>query len=292
MAQKSSKQRAEEAVLDLKGKLRQLNKALAGKGAVVAENAPLVATIKAVEAMKSQAVTMTIFKAQQFIGYVDEAFPPMRISASYKEANLSYCFAQNRALKRLPTIDNIEMVVNLSSFVSGCPSLIDVSLGALPNATNLSRVFESCSSLTRATIGDAPKATDASFMFSGCSKLEEVSISLSGGLLNGFAYAFFGCKSLRRVTGIIDLSATNWANTPFWDCLSLEEVRIKGLKLDLDLSDCANLSVESVKYLVDNLQRSTGKTISLAGAWQTAHTAEAREYAQKAAAKGFALTFR
>lgn len=292
MAQKSSKQRAEEAVLDLKTNLRKLNKALAGKGAVVAENAPLVATIKAVEAMKSQAVTMTIFKAQQFIGYVDEAFPPMRISASYKEANLSYCFAQNRVLKRLPTIENIEMVVNLSSFVSGCPSLIDVSLGALPNATNLSRVFESCSSLTRATIGDAPKATDASFMFSGCNKLEEVSISLSGGLLTGFAYAFFGCKSLRRVTGIIDLSATNWANTPFWDCLSLEEVRIKGLKEDFDLSACGRLSVESVKYLVDNLQQVTGKAITLASAWQTAHPTEARAYAQKATAKGFALTFR
>ena len=60
MAQKSSKQRAEEAVLDLNSKLRQLNKALATKGAVVTENAPLVATIKAVEGMKAQAsVTMT-----------------------------------------------------------------------------------------------------------------------------------------------------------------------------------------------------------------------------------------
>lgn len=291
MAQ-SSKQRAEEAVIDLKGKLRQLNKILTGKGAVVAENAPLVATIKAAEGMESNTVKMTIFKSQQFIGYVDEAFPPMRIASSYKEANLSYCFAQNRVLKRLPTIENIEMVVNLSSFVSGCPSLIDVSLGALPNATNLSRVFESCSALTRATIGDAPKVTDASFLFSGCNKLEEVSISLSGGLLTGFAYAFFGCKSLRRVTGIIDLSATNWANTPFWDCLSLEEVRIKGLKEDLDLSACGRLSVESVKYLVDNLQQVTGKNITLASAWQTAHPTEARAYAQKATAKGFALTFR
>ena len=69
-------------------------------------------------------------------------------------------------------------------------------------------------------------------------------------------------------------------------------MRIKGLKADLNITECANLSTESVKYLVENLQRSTGKTISLAGAWQTAHTAEAREYAQKAAAKGFALTFR
>ena len=76
MAQ-SSKQRAEESVLDLKGKLRQLNKALADKGAVVEENAPLVATIKAVEGMKAQAsVTMTIFRSQQFYSYVDAELPP------------------------------------------------------------------------------------------------------------------------------------------------------------------------------------------------------------------------
>lgn len=292
MAQKSSKQQAEEAVLDLKGKLRQLNKTLAGKGAVVAENATLVDTIKAVEAMKSQAVTMTIFKSQQFIGYVDAEFPPMRISDGYKSADLSYCFAQNRVLRRLPTIENIDMVVNLSSFVSGCPSLIDVSLGALPNATNLSRVFESCSALTRATIGDVPKATDASFMFSGCNKLEEVSINLSGGLLTGFAYAFFGCKSLRRVTGIIDLSVTNWANTPFWECTSLEEVRIKGLKEDFDLSACGRLSVESVRYLINNAQNVTGKRIDLSRALLDAHEEELGDLGDTVSDKGWTINYK
>lgn len=69
-------------------------------------------------------------------------------------------------------------------------------------------------------------------------------------------------------------------------------MRINGLREDLDLSNCANLSVESVKYLVDNLQQVTGKSITLPRAWQTAHTEEASEYSQKAAAKGFTLNFR
>lgn len=291
MAQ-SSKQRAEAEVLDLKSKLRQLNKILAGKGVVVAENAPLVATIKAVEGMKAQAVTISIFKRQQFYGYVNESLPPMRISDGYNPALIDYCFAKNSALKNLPTVENINMAVNLSSFASSCTSLIEVSLGALTNATDISSAFSGCSSLTSAAIGAAPKVTSASNLFFACRSLKDISIDLSGGLLTNFNHAFFQCSSLRRVTGIIDLSNANSANNPFHECSLLEEVRIKGLKLDLDLSACANLSVESVKYLVDNLQRSTGKTISLAGAWQTAHTAEAREYAQKAAAKGFALTFR
>lgn len=289
----SSKQRAEAEALDLKAKLRQLNKALATKGAVVAENAPLVATIKAVEAMKAQAsVTMTIFKSQQFFGYVDVELPPMRIAEGYKQANLSYCFTQNKALKSLPNVENIDVAVNMSSYASGCTSLIDVSLSALTNATDISSAFSNCQSLTSATFGASPKVTNASYLFSGCSSLKDVSIDLSGGLITNFTYAFNNCSSLRRVTGIIDLANTNSATDPFLGCSSLEEVRVKGLKVDLDISACVNLSVESVKYLVDNLQQSTGKTISLAGAWQTAHPAEAREYAQKAAAKGFALTFR
>lgn len=288
----SSKQRAEAEVLDLKGKLRQLNKALATKGAVVAENAPLVATIKAVEAMKAQAVTMTLFRRQQFFNYVDAELPPMRISEGYKPALIDYCFSNNRVLKSIPSIENIDLAVNMSSFAASCGSLIEVSLGALTNATDISSAFSNCSSLTSATIGAAPKVTNVSYLFSGCSSLNEASIDLSGGLITNFTYAFNNCPRLRRVTGIIDLANTNSATDSFLGCSLLEEVRIKGLKVDLDLSSCVNLSVESVKYLVDNLQRSTGKTISLAGAWQTAHPAEAREYAQKAAAKGFALTFR
>lgn len=292
MGQKSSKQRVEEAVLDLKGKLRQLNKTLASKGATIDENAPLVDTIKAVEGMKSQAVTMSIFKRQQFFGNVDESLPPMRISEGYKPAILDYCFAQNRALKNLPSIENVGVAVNLSSFASSCGSLIEVSLGALTNVTDISSAFSGCYSLTSVAIGAAPKVTNVSSLFLGCASLKDVSIDLSGGQLTNFTYVFFNCSSLRRVTGTIDLSNANTSTAPFQGCSSLEEVRIKGLKIDLDLSACANLSVESVKYLVDNLQQVTGKSITLARAWQTAHQDEAREYAQKATAKGFALTFR
>lgn len=293
MAQKSSKQQAEEAVLDLKGKLRQLNKILAGKGATIEENAPLVDTIKAVEGLKAQApLTITIFKEMQFWQYVDAELPPMRIAESYKQANLSYCFAQNNALKSLPTVENIDMAINMSSYASGCTSIIEVSLGALTNATNISGAFSGCTSLASVTIGAMPKATKAQQIFSGCPNLKDVSIDLSGGLLTDFVYAFFNCTTLQRVKGVIDLTNATSVHGAFQGCPSLEEVRIKGAKADIDLSACAKLSVESVKYLVDNLQQVTGKSITLASAWQTAHPTEARAYAQKATTKGFALTFR
>jgi hypothetical protein len=292
MARKSSKQQAEEAVLDLKGKLRQLNKALAGKGATIAENDPLVATIKAVEGMKAQAVVMTIFKPLQFWGFTDESFPPMRIAEGYKNANLSSCFAQNVALKSLPTIENIDVAVNLSSFASSCGALKEASLGALTNATDISRAFSDCSSLTSVSIGAAPKMKEASFLFSGCRSLKDVSIDLSGGLLANFSYAFFQCTSLRRVTGIIDLSSATSVPTPFQGCSSLEEVRIKGLKTDLDLSACVKLSMDSVRYLLEHVQTVSGGRIDLSRKLLEANEEALGDIGDTASDKGWTINYK
>lgn len=292
MAQKSSKQIAEEAVLDLKGKLRQLNNALADKGATIAENAPLVAAIKAVEAMKSQAVTMSIFKPQQFYGFVDEELPPMRISDGYKEASLYYCFAQNVALKKLPSIENIGMAVNLTYFASSCASLIDVSLQALPNVTEMQGAFSSCTSLINVSIGAAPKVTNAAFLFSRCDRLKDVSIDLSGGLLTDFFFAFNGCSNLRRVTGIIDISRVTSAAGIFTECYSLEDVRIKGLKEYLDLSDCAKLSMDSVRYLLENVQEVSSQRIDLSRALLAANEEALGDLGDTASDKGWTLNYK
>ena len=291
MAQ-SSKQQAEEAVLDLNVKLRQLNNALAGKGATIEENAPLVAAIKAVEGMKEQAVTMSIFRRQQFLGYVDESLPPMRISDGYKPALIDYCFAQNKALKSIPSIENVGVAVNLSSFASSCGSLIEASLGALANATDISSAFSYCSSLTSASIGAAPKVTNASYLFYGCSNLKDVSIDLSGGLLTNFTYAFNSCSSLRRVTGTIDLSNANSAAAPFQGCSSLEEVRIRGLKVYLDLSACGNLSLESVRYLINNAQSVTGNRIDLSRALLDANEEALGDLGDTASDKGWTINYK
>lgn len=265
----SSKQRAEEAVLDLKGKLRQLNKALAGKGAVVAENAPLVATIKAVEAMRAggsgASKSYPIYRIGQFEGYPDAELPPLRFAPSFSSG---YSLFANCPIVSLDKpIEGIERVVSLDS------------------------AFKGCVQIKRAIVGSASLVQTIANAFNSCNNLEEVEITTSPACTNMLA-AFSGCGKLRTIRGTIDASACVTTYATFLSCSSLEEVQIKGLKVDLDLSPCVNLSVESVRYLVDNLQQSTGKTISLSSAWQTAHTAEAREYAQKAAAKGFALTFR
>ena len=303
-----------DQLMELDSHRRNIINALRAKGGQTSDDDGLEALAEKIGALSLY--VPIIFRSQQFIDWKDTLFPAMQLSESYRPADLSYCFARNPYLTKLPEVRGIENAANVSSLANGCSALTSVSLpdlasaqsassvfsgcsalematiGGIPKATDVSSIFQGCQSLTTATIGGTPKVTTARMMFYGCYSLKSVSLDLSGGDLTATEYMFSGCSMLADVTGVIDLSRATVTGPMFGSCSSLEEVRIKGLKVDLDLSACANLSTESVKYLVDNLQKVTGKSITLARAWQTAHQDEAREYAQKATAKGFALTFR
>lgn len=303
-----------DQLMELDSHRRNIINALRAKGAQASDDDGLEALAEKIGALSIY--VPIIFKQQQFINGKETSFPTMQLSESYRPADLSYCFARNPYLTKLPEVRGIENAANVSHLANGCSALTSVSLpdlasaqsvssafsgcsalematiGGIPKATDVSSIFQGCQSLTTATIGGTPKVTTARLMFYGCYSLKSVSLDLSGGDLTTTEYMFSGCSMLADVTGVIDLSRATVTGSMFGSCSSLEEVRIKGLKVDLDLSACDNLSTESVKYLVDNLQKVTGKSITLARAWQTAHQDEAREYAQKATAKGFALTFR
>lgn len=303
-----------DQLMELDSHRRNIINALRAKGTQASDDDGLEALAEKIGALSIY--VPIIFKQQQFIDYKETSFPTMQLSESYRPADLSYCFARNPYLTKLPEVRGIENAANISSLANGCSALTSVSLpdlasaqnaegtfgncsalatvtvGSMPKATSVNGFLQNCQYLETATIGGTPKVTTARLMFYGCYSLKSVSLDLSGGDLTTTEYMFSGCSMLADVTGVIDLSRATVTGSMFGSCSSLEEVRIKGLKVDLDLSACANLSTESVKYLVDNLQKVTGKSITLARAWQTAHQDEAREYAQKATAKGFALTFR
>lgn len=293
---------------------RNIINALRAKGAQVSDDDGLEVLEEKIGALSIY--VPIIFRSQQFIDWKNPSFPTMQLSESYRPADLSYCFARNPYLTKLPEVRGLENAANLSSLANGCSSLTNVSLPDLPTLQNADGAFAGCSSLEAATIGNLPKVTSLKSLFGSCQALEtatigsmpkadnvsqmfynsyalkSVSLDLSGGELTTAEYLFSGCSNLTAVTGVIDLTKSIKTGSMFSWCSLLEEVRIKGLKVDLDLSACANLSTESVKYLVDNLQQATGKSITLPGSWQTDHPAEAREYGQKASAKGFTLNFR
>ena len=303
-----------DQLMELDSHRRNIINALRAKGAQVSDDDGLETLEAKIGELKTY--VPIIFKSQQFLDWKDVYFPTMKLSESYRPADLSYCFARNPFLTKLPEVRGIENAANVSYFANGCSALTNVSLpdltsaqsaegvfggcsvlgtatiGSMPKVTSVNGFFQSCQSLETATIGSIPKTENTNLMCYNCTSLKSISLDLSGGEITSSEYMFSGCSKLTAVTGVIDLTRSQRTGNMFGSCSSLEEVRIKGLKVDLDLSACANLSTESVKYLVENLQQVTGKSVTLPRAWQTAHPTEAREYSQKASTKGFTLNFR
>lgn len=316
MAQKSSKQMAEEAVLDLKGKLRQLNKTLAGKGATITDDAPLVATIKAVEGMKAvgEEVVLTLYKTDQFYQSPDEKLPSLKIKEG-ENLSLRYTFANMNALKKFPDIAGIERATDMYKFCEGCSSIPSASLGDMPLVSNMSCAFRYCSSIEQITLGSiggdadfedfarwcgklktltigyVPNATVINSIVDQCTLLEEFTASF-GDKLNNIRFAFQGCKSLRRINGELNFGGTTDYTRVFNGCTSLEEVRIKGLKSGLDLSACVNLSMDSVRYLIEHVQAVSGKRIDLSRALLDAHEEELGDLGDTASDKGWTLNYK
>lgn len=303
-----------DQLMELDSHRRNIINALRAKGAQASDDDGLEALAEKIGALSIY--VPIIFKQQQFIDWKDTSFPTMQLSESYRPADLSYCFARNPYLTKLPKVLGIENASNVSSLANGCSALTSVSLpdlasaqsvssafsgcsalematiGSIPKATDVSSIFQGCRSLTTATIGGTPKAASTNLMFYNCPSLKSVSLDLSGGEITSSEHMFSGCQKLTAVTGVIDLTMSLRTSSMFNNCTLLEEVRIKGLKVDLDLSACANLSLESVKYLVENAQSATNKTITLHNSLVDKYDDELVTLGETATSKGWTLNYR
>ena len=303
-----------DQLMELDSHRRNIINAMRSKGAQVSDDDGLAGLGAKIGALS--VYVLIIFRSQQFIDWKDISLPTMQISENYRPADLSYCFARNPFLTKLPEVRGIENAANVSNLANGCSALTNVSLpdltsaqsaegvfgncsvlgtatiGSMPKVTSVNGFFQNCQSLETATIGSMPKTANTNLMCYNCTSLKSISLDLSGGEITSSEHMFSGCSKLTAVTGVIDLTRSQGTGKMFGGCSSLEEVRIKGLKVDIDLSACVNLSTESVKYLVDNLQQTAGKSISLPRSWQQEHPTEARDSAKAASQKGFTLNFR
>ena len=303
-----------DQLMELDSHRRNIINALREKGAQVSDDDGLEVLEAKIAALSYSKIT--IIREQQFSGWMDEFYPPMVVSKTFRPVSLKNMFSQNTRLSQLPVVDGVENALYLDSYAQRCPSLRSVELpnlseaktttsmfdactslgkatiGSLPNLTNATWLFSNCQSLTSATIGSAPKLEIAQGLFNNCTSLQRVTLDLSGGLITNASLLFSSCDKLRVVNGVIDLSrATNVASA-FSACTSLEEVCIKGLNVNLDLSACANLSLESVKYLVNNVQSATNKTITLHNSLVDKYDDELVTLGETATSKGWTINYR
>lgn len=303
-----------DQLIELDSHRRNIINALRAKGAQVSDDDGLEALGAKIAALSYSKIT--IIREQQFSGWMDEFYPPMVVSETFRPVILRSLFAQNPRLSQLPAVEGIEKALYLDSYAQRCPSLRSVELpdlrevktattmfdgctsmtkatiGALPALTNATWLFSNCQALVSATVGSAPKLEVAQGLFNSCTSLQSVTLDLSGGLITNASLLFGSCDKLRIVTGDIDLSrATNVASA-FSGCSSLEEVRIKGIKVSIDLSACANLSLESVKYLVGNVQSATNKTITMHNSLVDKYDDELVTLGETATSKGWTINYR
>lgn len=302
-----------DQVYELDRQRREIIDALKSKGVNVSDADGLDGVSRAIKAITLPKID--IFKIWQFNEWQSAELPPLRLSRSYAAADLTRLFAGSR-IEQLPDIDGIERAKSISSMCQSCRSLTSATLPDMEELVNAAEVFGSCSSILSIEVGAMPKVkTLLAFAYScealkslkigaipnavnikqlayGCTSLAEVTIGAAEVVVSDVYSAFQWCRSLRRIIGVIDFTNINNDGGAFGGCSALEDLLIKGAKCDLWLAECASLSTDSLKYIVDTLQQSTGKTITLPRSWQQAHTAEAREYAKIAAQKGFSLSFR
>ena len=78
------------------------------------------------------------------------------------------------------------------------------------------------------------------------------------------ANAFYGCSRLEQITGILKIGANVPVTDAFKGCAVLHTVKLSGLSSNIDLSDCAQLSVETIEHLIENSVQPAGGTITIA----------------------------
>lgn len=165
------------------------------------------------------------------LGQSQEYYDAWDSSTSMKE------YYRKAEIRVLPNIDS-STVTNMNMLCSGCQYLIVVPEIDCSACTNLSNAF------------------------SGCTSLQEMPPLKTTGNATTMTAMFSGCAVLKNVPYIDASSATNLTSM-FNGCTKLQNLKIKGIKADLDLSGSPELTHESLIYIINNAAEVENKTLTL-----------------------------
>ena len=261
------------------------------------------------------APVIDIFKEQQLLDWVSDEFPTLRVYRGYAPASLRYMLGRCSRLKRMPTLMEVDEVVDISYMCLSCTSMTSAQLPIMAKVTTAGSAFNGCVLLESLEIGGLPSCKHINSLVSGCKALKSLSLgdcsnvelldqmavgcvnltdvtAVFGVGLKSINMAFYGCSSLRKIDAIIDLSECRDAGTAFNGCTSLEEVRLKGLKVSIDLSTCTKLSMDSVRYLLENVQEVSSQRIDLSRKLLEANEEALGDLGDTASDKGWTINYK
>ena len=303
-----------DLILELDRQRREMAKALQSYGAEVKDTDGLDTFADVIRQLVDPII---LYKDDQFYLSPNVRLPKMLLREDWDNPRLYCTFQKAEHLKTLPEIVGIERTTTIDRMCNnayalmgevslpdlpvcgyaggvfyGCSNLNRVILGNMLECTSLVNLCRDCRSLTYARIGNVPKCKSIQNLFENCEKLEEVYLGDLGKPTEG-AYVFNNCKRLRRVQGVpLDISNLVSVASFFERCEALEEIRIMGAKQSLWMNWSPNLSVDSVRYLIDNAHNVEGATINLSKRLFDEHRSEMEAIGRQATAKGFTITYR
>ena len=174
-------------------------------------------------------------------------------------------------------------LTNASETFYNCFNLRKINGLDVTKVTNAYSMLQNCYSLTGKIVLNLESCTNIGNLIQGCYKVEEIDINLP--ILTGMLqYSFRGLTSLKKaIVNIPNIQIHRW---PFYGSDNIEELYIKGLRVDMELSSKTKLTVSSIKYMCDNcLTRDDGAsyTLTLNSEVKTAFLAKCDEDAEYAA---------
>ena len=294
----------------------EIKKALVESGAEVGEDDGFSSFPEKIRGL-NRAAPLRIFKSMQFYQWIDEALPPLRIDDGYSNPDLTWFLGRCPNLIQIPPIEGLERAVNMESFINESKKIKKLSLPDMPNLTNAKQIahraislesvvfgatpqittlhfsFSECTSLRSVTIGDTPKVANLEATFYACSKLQRVKLSLGSGIIENARYLFDGCAMLEEVEGVIDLSVATEISSLITRCPNLREIRLKGVGRELIAFQSVALSLESVRYLINEAKSvMPGTMMYLPHKLVDDHEEEMVELGGVASSKGWTINYR
>lgn len=203
------------------------------------------------------------------LSYVGSNFPKLLIfpdiDFKHKDINGYGFMVHSKAISI--HLKNINFVGSLSSLFSQCPNLVDLTYSGLTidsNVTDASYCFSEYSQLTTVPDlfnGAQTGLTNLASMFSNCSNITTIDLSSwKFGQVTSMNSMFWGCYSARTIdiTGIdtSQMTSTSDMEDIFYGCSSL--VRIRGA---IDLIGMTLTDLPSLGYGVYNLTTITYKNL-------------------------------
>lgn len=127
-------------------------------------------------------------------------------------------------------------------------------------------MFSACKTRTLCPIVQT-QSVSFSRMFQNANNLEKVILvnynALSRVTPTSMSWMFDGCSKLKSVEGILDLENTTSTNLAFRNCTALIDIKIINLKNAISFENSPLLSLETVRFLIDNAANTAPISISV-----------------------------